>query len=56
MTRQENVREILDALADEGILGGLPLEDGESILWCVTEKASKETLDKTAEIVKEVLG
>ena len=56
VTRQKNVREILDALADEGILGGLPLEDGESILWCVTEKASKETLDKTAEIVKEVLG
>ena len=56
VTRQKNVREILGALADEGILGGLPLEDGESILWCVTEKASKETLDKTAEIVKEVLG
>lgn len=56
VTRQENVRGILDALADEGILGGLPLEDGESILWCVTEKASRETLDKTAKIVKEVLA
>ena len=56
MTRQKKSREILDALAEKDILGGLPLEDGESILWCVTEKASKETLDVVAETVKEVLA
>ena len=56
VTRQDNCREILGALSDEGILGGLPLPDGESILWCVTEKVSKEVLDKTADTVKEVLA
>jgi len=33
-------------------LGGLPVEDG--ILWCVTEKISREKLDEAASIVKEV--
>ena len=56
VTHQSNPREILGALSDEGILGGLLLEDGESILWCVTEKASKEVLDETAAVVKEVLA
>ena len=56
VTRQENCREILGALSDEGILGGLLLEGGESILWCVTEKASKEALDEVADIVKEALA
>ena len=56
VTRQENCREILGALSDEGILGGLLLSDGESILWCVTEKVSKEALDEVAEIVKEALA
>ena len=56
VTRQENCREILGALSDEGILGGLLLPDGESILWCVTEKASKEALDEVADIVKEALA
>ena len=44
---------VLEALEKEGILGGLPIPEG--ILWCATEKASKEALDKTAAIVKEVL-
>ncbi len=56
VTRQENCREILGALSDEGILGGLLLPDGESILWCVTEKASKEALDEVVDIVKEALA
>ena len=56
VTRQDNCREILGALADEGILGGLLLPDGESILWCVTEKASKEALDEVADIVEEALA
>ncbi len=46
--------EILEALERSDILGGLPVEDG--ILWCVTEKVSKESLDKAVSIVKEVLA
>ena len=42
---------ILDSLAKADILGGLPVEDG--ILWCVTEKVSREKLDETVRIVKE---
>ena len=43
---------VLDALAAENILGGLPVQDG--ILWCVTEVVSKEQLDRAAAIVGEV--
>jgi len=39
---------------EKGILSGLPYEDG--MLWCVTEKASKETLDEVVSVVKEVLA
>lgn len=46
--------QVLKALEDVGILGGLPVEDG--VLWCVTEKISKEQLDKAVAIVKEVLA
>lgn len=46
--------EILSALEEAGILGGLPVEGG--VLWCVTEKAPREELDRTASIVKEVLA
>ena len=46
------VDEVLKALEDAGILGGLPVEGG--VLWCATEKASKAVLDKTIAIVKEV--
>lgn len=46
--------EVLKALEDNDILGGLPVEGG--LLWCVTEKVSRETLDKVAAIVKEVLA
>ena len=48
------IPEILEALEKNNILGGLPVDGG--ILWCVTEKVSKETLDKVISIVKEVLG
>ncbi len=51
MPRQE---EVLAALAKADILGGLPVEGG--ILWCATEKLSKETLDEVIAIVKEVLA
>ena len=46
--------EALKALEDAGILGGLPLEEG--VLWCATEKQSREELDRAAAIVKEVLA
>ncbi len=46
--------EVLKALEDAGILGGLPVREG--VLWCVTEKASKAELDKAVAIVKEVLA
>ena len=46
--------EVLAALADADILGGLPVEGG--ILWCATEKVSKAALDKAIAIVKEVLS
>ncbi len=43
---------LLDALASQGILGGLPVEGG--ILWCATEKVSKATIDQVLAICKEV--
>ena len=46
---------LLDALADAGILGGLPIADG-SILWCTTEKNTKEDMDKVIAVCKELSG
>ncbi len=46
--------EVLAALADADILGGLPVDGG--ILWCATEKVSKAALGKAIAIVKEVLS
>ena len=46
--------EILAALDQKGILGGLPYEGG--VLWCATEKVSKEMLDEVVAIVKGVLA
>ena len=46
--------EIEQALMERGILSGLPYEGG--MLWCVTEKVSKETLDEVVSVVKEVLA
>lgn len=43
---------VLNALAEQDILGGLPVKDG--ILWCVTEVVSKEQLDKAAAVIREV--
>ena len=48
------IAEIEKALLEKGVLPGLPYEDG--MLWCVTEKASKETLDTVVSVVKEVLA
>ena len=47
--------EILAALDETGILGGLPLGE-DAILWCATEKVTKAELDRAAAVVKEVLA
>ena len=54
VTVMPKAEEVLTALENADILGGLPVEGG--ILWCATEKISKAELDKTVAIVKEVLG
>ena len=55
VTRMPRHGEVLKALAEGDILGGLPVgEDG--ILWCATEKVSRAQLDKAVSIVKEVLA
>jgi glycine dehydrogenase subunit 1 len=41
----------LAALQDQGILGGLPTEQG--ILWCCTEKNTKAQIDEMVSILKE---
>lgn len=53
VTTMPKAEQVLKALEDKGILGGLPLEQG--ILWCATEKVSKTQLDQAVAIVKEVL-
>ena len=53
VTVMPKVKQVLVALEKQGILGGLPLEEG--ILWCVTEKVSKTQLDKAIAIVREEL-
>jgi len=47
-----DTEKVLAALAENDILGGLPVQDG--ILWCVTELVSKEKLDQAAAIIREV--
>ncbi len=54
VTVMPKAEEILTALEQADILGGLIIDGG--ILWCVTEKVSKQQLDKAVAIVKEVLG
>ena len=54
VTLMPRVEEVLHALEENDILGGLPIEGG--ILWCATEKVSREALDRAVAIVKEVLG
>ena len=54
VTELPRTEEVLLALEEADILGGLPVDGG--VLWCATEKASKEALDQTIAIVKEVLG
>ena len=46
------VEEVLKALENADILGGLQIEEG--VLWCCTEKVTKADLDRAVAIVKEV--
>ena len=46
---------VLQARLDrEGILGPLPVDGG--LLWCCTEKNTKDKIDRLVEIVREVTG
>ena len=54
VTTLPHTAEVLSALEEAGILGGLPIAGG--VLWCATEKVPKAELDRAVEIVKEVLG
>ena len=52
VTEMPKADEVLKALENADILGGLKIEEG--VLWCATEKVSKADLDKAVAIVKEV--
>ena len=54
VTDQADANHILLKLEQEGILGGLPLSDG-GILWCATEKNSKEDIDRMVGIIRKEL-
>lgn len=49
-----NTDQVLKALEDAGILGGLPVSGG--ILWCATERNTKAQMDKLIETVKAVIA
>ncbi len=48
------VESLMKALDEKGILGGLPIEN--KILWCTTEKNSKESIDELISVIREVCG
>ena len=54
VTNQADANRILLKLEQEGILGGLPLSDG-GILWCATEKNSKEDIHRMVGIIRKEL-
>lgn len=54
VTTLPRAEEVLKALENADILGGLPVPGG--VLWCATEKVSREQLDRAVSVVKEVLG
>ena len=55
VTTCSNAAGVLAALAQNGILGGLPLDETH-ILWCATEKNTRADMDRAAQLAKEVLG
>lgn len=52
-TSDRDVHEVLRALKEAGILGGLPL-DLNRMLWCCTEMNTKAEIDQVIEVLKEV--
>ena len=46
---------LLDALADKGILGGLPITDN-AILWCTTEMNTKAEMDQVAAVAAALIS
>ena len=50
VTESDDAEGLLKALEAEGFLGGLALDD-KHILWCATEKNTKEEMDRLAELV-----
>jgi len=52
VTEMPKADEVLKALENADILGGLQIEEG--VLWCCTEKVTKADLDRAVAIVKEV--
>ncbi|MBQ1490278.1 MAG: aminomethyl-transferring glycine dehydrogenase subunit GcvPA [Eubacterium sp.] len=44
---------LMDALAEKGILGGLPITEN-AVLWCATEMNTKAEMDQVADIVREL--
>lgn len=44
-----STKTLMNVLAGHGILGGLPLPDG-NILWCTTEKNTKADIDETVQL------
>lgn len=54
VTTMPNADRVLEKLAENGILGGLPVDGG--VLWCATEKVTKAELDRAVAVVKEVLA
>ena len=51
VTESADAKGLLKALEAEDYLGGLALDDTH-ILWCATEKNTKDEIDKLAELVK----
>jgi glycine dehydrogenase subunit 1 len=51
-------RSVVDDLVDRGFLGGIPLPDaeGHALLVAVTEKRSRDEIDRYAAVLGEVTG
>ena len=46
-------QQLMEALEEADILGGLPT--GEGILWCATEKNTKQQIDRLVEVVRKAV-
>ena len=48
------MKQLMEHLESQGILGGLPVEEG--ILWCATEMNTKAEIDRLIEVLREVVN